>query len=25
LQHSLDYVEEAPMHLSNLVLRSLSP
>lgn len=25
LQHSFDYVEEAPMHLSNLVLRSLSP
>ncbi len=25
LQHSLDYAEEAPMHLSNLVLRSLSP
>jgi hypothetical protein len=25
LQHSLDYIEEAPMHLSNLVLRSLSP
>jgi len=25
LQHSLDCVEEAPMHLSNLVLRSLSP
>lgn len=25
LQYSFDYVEEAPMHLSNLVLRSLSP
>ena len=25
LQHNFDYVEEAPMHLSNLVLRSLSP
>lgn len=25
LQHSFDYVEEAPTHLSNLVLRSLSP
>ncbi|TCO76381.1 TetR family transcriptional regulator [Plasticicumulans lactativorans] len=25
LQYSLDYTEEAPMHLSNLVLRSLSP
>ncbi|WP_312807023.1 TetR/AcrR family transcriptional regulator [Comamonas sp.] len=25
LQHSFDYIEEAPMHLSNLVLRSLSP
>lgn len=25
LQHSFGYVEEAPMHLSNLVLRSLSP
>lgn len=25
LQHSFDYVEDAPMHLSNLVLRSLSP
>lgn len=25
LQHSFDYVDEAPMHLSNLVLRSLSP
>lgn len=25
LQHSFDYVGEAPMHLSNLVLRSLSP
>lgn len=25
LQHSLDYNEEAPAHLSNLVLRSLSP
>lgn len=25
LQHNFDHVEEAPMHLSNLVLRSLSP
>lgn len=25
LQYSLDYAEEAPAHLSNLVLRSLSP
>lgn len=25
LQHSFDYLEDAPMHLSNLVLRSLSP
>ena len=25
LQHSFDYTEEAPAHLSNLVLRSLSP
>ncbi|WP_312463131.1 TetR/AcrR family transcriptional regulator [Comamonas sp.] len=25
LQHSFDYIEEAPIHLSNLVLRSLSP
>jgi AcrR family transcriptional regulator len=25
LQHSLDYTEEAPAHLSSLVLRSLSP
>jgi AcrR family transcriptional regulator len=25
LQYSFDYIEEAPVHLSNLVLRSLSP
>lgn len=25
LQYSFDYIEEAPMHLSSLVLRSLSP
>ncbi len=25
LQHSFDYTEEAPLHLSSLVLRSLSP
>jgi hypothetical protein len=25
LQYSFDYIEVAPMHLSNLVLRSLSP
>jgi AcrR family transcriptional regulator len=25
LQHSFDYIEDAPTHLSNLVLRSLSP
>jgi AcrR family transcriptional regulator len=25
LQYSFDYIAEAPMHLSNLVLRSLSP
>lgn len=25
LQYSFDYIEEAPMHLSNLALRSLSP